>query len=156
MITALFPGTFDPPTLAHQEIIERASKLCDKLYVAVVENEGKPGSLIPVKERVALLKKLVKSWENVEVISFKGLVVDCAKEKKANVLVRGVRNARDLEYEMQMASANKGMTGIETVCLLASPQYCQISSTLVREIAAGGGCLKGFVDEGVIEGLKSR
>lgn len=145
MKIALFAGTFDPPTLGHQEIIERASKLCDKLYVALAQSVGKRNAPISLDERVALLKVLTKSLKNVEVISFDGLVVDCAKELKADVLIRGLRNGADLDYEMQMASANRLMTGIETLCLLSSPQFSQINSTLIREIAAGGKSLEGFV-----------
>lgn len=147
MNIALFAGTFDPPTLGHQEIIERACKLCRKLYVAVAASAGKRNTPILLEERVALMQTLTKSLKNVEIISFSNLVVDCAQELKADVLVRGVRNGGDLDYELQMASANKLMTGIESVCLLSSPQFSQINSTLIREIAAGGRSLEGFVPQ---------
>jgi pantetheine-phosphate adenylyltransferase len=145
MKIALFAGTFDPPTLGHQEIIERVCKLCDKLYVAVAISASKRNEPINLIERVSLLQTLTKSLKNVEIVSFSGLVVDYAKELKADVLVRGLRNGGDLDYELQMASANRLMTGIETLCLLSSPQYSQINSTLIREIAAGGRSLAGFV-----------
>lgn len=145
MKVALFAGTFDPPTLGHQEIIERAARLCGKLYVAVAKSEGKNKRLLKSEERILLLKILTESLKNVEIILLPGLVVDFAKEHGVNVLVRGIRNSADLDYEMQMASANKQMTGIETICLLSSPQYSQINSTLIREIGNHGKWLAGFV-----------
>jgi len=145
MSTALFAGTFDPPTLGHQEIIQRASALCDKLYVAVAQSEGKHAFPISKDARIELLKALTKALKNVEVISFSGLVVDCAKEYNVDFLVRGLRNSADLTFEMQMGSANRQMTGIETVCILSSPQYSHINSTLIRQIAAHGRRLEGFV-----------
>lgn len=145
MKAGLFAGTFDPPTLGHQEIIERAAKLCGKLYVAVAKSEGKNKRSLSHEERIALLKTLTKSLKNVEVVPFSGLVVDFAKEQGVDFLVRGIRNSADLDYEMQMAAANKQMTGIETLCLLSSPQYSLINSTLIREIASHGKRLEGFV-----------
>jgi pantetheine-phosphate adenylyltransferase len=149
MKVALFAGTCDPPTLGHQEIIERAARLCGKLYVAVARSEGKNSRSLPNEERILLLKTLTKSLKNVEVIPFSGLVVDFAREHGVDFLVRGIRNSADLDYEMQMAAANKQMTGIETLCLLSSPQYSQINSTLIREIASQGRRLEGFVPSGI-------
>lgn len=146
MKTALFTGTFDPPTLGLLEIIQRATVLFDKLYFAVSKETG--GSL-SLKQRKELMKKITKGMKNVEVIEFSGLAVDCAKAKKAGFIVRGVRNGTDLDFESQMAAANRQMTGVETVIFLASPQYSHLSSTLIREIAAGGGCLHGFVPEAI-------
>lgn len=145
MKIALFAGTFDPPTLGHQEIIERAAALCGKLYVAVAESPGKRSQPIPLDERISMLKILTKNLKNVEVITIGGLVVDCAKKLRVDYLVRGIRNGSDLDYEMQMAHANQVMTGVETVCLFSSPQYSRISSTLIREIASYGKRLKEFV-----------
>ena len=145
MKIALFAGTFDPPTLGHQEIIQRAALLCIKLYVAVAESEGKHAFPITQNERISLLKELTKAIKNVEIIPLTGLVVDCAKHHAVDFLIRGLRNSKDFDYEMQMGSANRHMTGIETVCLMASPEYSQVNSTLIREIAAHGKGLEGFV-----------
>lgn len=147
MKIAFFAGTFDPPTLGHQEIIERAALVCTKLYIAVAKSEGKHILFLSQEERISFLKTLTKGISHVEVIPFEGLVVDCAKKLKANFLVRGLRNSRDLEFEMQMASANRQMTGIETLCLLSSSEYSHISSTLIREIASYGRRLDGFVPQ---------
>ena len=149
MQVALFAGTFDPPTLGHQEIIERAAHLFDKLYVAVAKSEGKNRRSLEHEERMVLLKTLTKSLKNVEIIPFSGLVVNFAKEHGVDCLVRGIRNSADLDYEMQMASANRHMSGIETLCFLSSPQYSQINSTLIREIASHGRRLEGFVPSSI-------
>lgn len=151
MKIALFAGTFDPPTLGHQEIIERSAALFGKVYVGVAKSEGKHHSSISLEERISLLKTMIKPFKNVEVVEISGLVVDFAKEHHVDVLVRGIRNSADLDFEMQMGSANKSMTGIETVCLLSSPQYSQINSTLIREIASNGRRLKDFVPEEIEE-----
>ncbi|HEV8052497.1 MAG TPA: pantetheine-phosphate adenylyltransferase [Parachlamydiaceae bacterium] len=145
MKVALFAGTFDPPTLGHQEIIERAALLCGKLYVAVAKSEGKNSRSLLHEERISLLQTLTKTLKNVKIVPFTGLVVDFAKKQGVDFLVRGIRNSADLDYEMQMASANKRMTGIETLCLLSSPELSQINSTLIREIASHGKRLDGFV-----------
>jgi pantetheine-phosphate adenylyltransferase len=149
MKAAFFAGTFDPPTLGHQELIHRAAALSDKLYVAVARSEGKHALLLPQNERIKLLQRLTKSLENVEVIPLVGLVVDCAQEYGAGVLVRGLRSSADFDFEMQMGAANRQMTGIETLCLFSSPEYSQINSTLVREIASNGRRLKGFVPDDI-------
>lgn len=138
MTIALFAGTFDPPTCGHQEIIHRAALLCTKLFIAVSQSKGKHAFLLSQEQRVAFLKSLTKHLKNVEVIPFSGLVVDCAKKHHVNFLVRGIRNMVDLTFEMEMGSANRQMTGIETICLMSSPQHSHISSTLIREIAANG------------------
>lgn len=145
MKSALFAGTFDPPTLGHQELIERAAALFGKLYVAVAESQGKHAIPIGIEERISMLKILTEKLKNVEVIPLTGLVVDCAKKLHVDCLVRGIRDGADLLYEMQMAYANKAITEIETVCLFSSPEYCRINSTLTREIASYGKDLKGFV-----------
>lgn len=158
MKTAVFPGTFDPPTLGHMEIIERAAVLFDRLYVAVVAENAKHPHPLSLQERLKFLKAMVSPLNNVEVVSFSGLVVDFAEKQNAGFLVRGLRNGFDFEYESQMASANREMTGVETVLLIASPQYSHISSTLIREIAANGRRLEGFVpkivEEAIFQSLK--
>jgi len=148
MKNALFAGTFDPPTLGHLDIIQRAIKLCDKLYIAVASN-GKPDSLLPQEARILLLKKLTKDFKNIEVIPLNGLVVDVAQNLKVDCLIRGLRNSLDYTYEMQMAGTNHQMSGIETICLMTSPQYHHITSTLVRQIVLQRGKLKGLVPQDI-------
>lgn len=147
---ALFPGTFNPPTLGHLEIIQRAARLCDHLVVAIGESPHKYAANFSVEERMSLLRTLTKDMDNVEIISFSGLVIDCAKDLKVDFLLRGLRNGSDFDYEYQMAAANRQMTGIETVFLAASPLYSHLSSTLIREIAVNGHRLHGFIPD-VIE-----
>lgn len=153
MKTAIFTGTFDPPTLGHFEIIKRASALFDKLYVAVSKDTKKHPHALPLKTRMDLLSAITTDLNNVEVIEFTGLAVDCAKSMKAAVIVRGIRNGTDLDFESQMAAANHQMTGVETVVLLASPQYSHLSSTLIREIASEGRRLHGFVPDAIEEAV---
>jgi len=156
MKKALFPGTFNPPTLGHLEIIQRAGAFCDKLYVAIAETESKPASAFTIEEKISLLRTATKPFSYVEVIHFSGLTVDCAKELKADILVRGLRNGSDFDYEYQLALSNRQMTGIETVFLGASPHCAHISATLVREIAKQGRRLHGFVPESIEEAIFSR
>jgi pantetheine-phosphate adenylyltransferase len=148
MKIAVFAGTFDPPTLAHQEIIQRAASLCSRLYIAVAA-KGKGKNLLSQQDRIDFLQKLTKEWSNVEIVPLNGLVVDLAQEHQADILIRSLRNAADLDYEMQMAAANRQMSGIETLFLMASPQYSQISSSLVREIASYGKKLTGLVSPNI-------
>lgn len=146
---ALFPGTFNPPTLGHLEIIQRAARLCDHLVVAIGESPHKYAATFSVEERMSLLRALTKDMDNVEIISFSGLVIDCAKDLKVDFLLRGLRNGSDFDYEYQMAAANRQMTGIETVFLAASPLYSHLSSTLIREIAVNGHRLHGFIPDAI-------
>lgn len=154
MKKALFAGTFDPPTLGHFDLIRRASGLFDKLEIAVAAKSGKAGASLTVEQRVALLRKVVKGLANVEVVPYSGLTVDFAKERGVDILLRGFRDGSDVDAEMKMAVANRLMTGIETLFLSSSPEYAQINSTLIREIAAGGRSLKPFVPEVVHEEVK--
>lgn len=138
MSVGIYPGTFNPPTLGHYDMIVRASKCCSKLIVAVAENPEKQKEVLPLDVRIDLLKKVTKSLENVVLIGFKGLIVDIARDNQASFLVRGLRNASDLDPEMSMASMNRGMTGLDTIFLTSLPEYCHITSTLVRSIARHG------------------
>lgn len=156
MYKALFPGTFDPPTLGHLDIIKRASKLCDELYIGIAENTTKRKNVFNESERKALLLKLCASYPNVKIVTFSGLVVEFAKKKKIDYLIRGVRSVADFEYESQMASANHMMAGLETIFLSASPQYVHFSSTLIREIGSLGHRLHGFVSEEIEEEVFNR
>lgn len=150
MQKALFPGKFDPPTLGHLEIIQRAAALFEQLYVAVFE--GQPGDRFSftAQERVELLLMASKALSNVHVISFSGLAVECARRVQADCLVRGLRNGNDFAVEYQMASSNRKLSNIETLFIPSSPQYVHLNATLVKEIAANGHSLHGFVPE-VIE-----
>lgn len=154
MKKALFTGSFNPPTLGHLDIIHRASKLCEKLYVGVAENTAKAHGLLSIQERMEMLQTLTQDSSTIEVVSVSTLVVHYATEKGIQVLIRSLRNGSDLNREYAMAVANKQMSGIETVFLLADPQYEHISSRLVREIASLGGSLKGFVPTTIEEFLR--
>jgi pantetheine-phosphate adenylyltransferase len=140
---AIFPGTFDPPTLGHLDIIQKAGPICDHLIIAIAVKPDKK-QLFSVEERIEMLKRIAPK---AEIISFHGLVVDLAKEKKALFLIRGLRTFSDFEYEFQMAQANRKLSGIETLFLMADDRHTQISSSLIREIAHFNGPLKGFVPE---------
>lgn len=153
MRTAIFTGTFDPPTLGHLDIVRRASALFDKLYVAVARGNVKRPLSLSLEERVELWQTMVTNMKNVEVVSFSGLAVDCALERRAQFIVRGIRNGADVDIEAQMAAANRQLTGVETVLFFSSPQYSHLSSTLIREIAGEGRQLKGFVPEAIEEAV---
>lgn len=142
---ALLPGTFDPPTNGHLDIIRRAASICDILYIGISQNTAKKSSLFSTEERQALLKLITQDIAQVEVVLLNGLVVDFAKKHKIAFLVRGLRNFSDLEYESQMSFANHKMGGIETVFLIASEKYARLSSTLIREIAFHGHRLQDFI-----------
>lgn len=142
---ALFAGTFDPPTLGHADLILRAAKLFEKLYVAIALNSEKKSSIFSISEKKELLQKMIGNLSNVEVREFSGLAVDFAQNLGVQCLLRGIRNASDLEFECQMASANRKMTGIETFFLMANESHLHISSSLIREIAQQGRRLHGFV-----------
>ena len=139
----IFPGTFDPPTLGHLDIIQKGMQICDHLIIAIAVKPDKK-QLFSVEERMEMLKRIA---QKVEIVSFHGLVVDLAREKKASFLIRGLRTFSDFEYEFQMAQANRKLSGIETLFLMADDRHTQISSSLIREIAHFKGSLKGFVPE---------
>ncbi|MBX7067105.1 MAG: pantetheine-phosphate adenylyltransferase [Parachlamydiales bacterium] len=138
---AVFPGTFDPPTFGHLDVIRKAKKICDHLIVAVAVKPEK-NSLFSVEEKMLMMKKIAP---DVQVEAYRGLIVDFAKEKKAHFLIRGLRAGSDFDSEFQMAQANKRIGGIETVFLVADDRHSQISSTLIREIAYFHGPLHDFV-----------
>lgn len=142
----LFPGTFDPLSKGHLDIIQRSLQICDHLIVAVATKpEKKKEAFFSIEEKMEMLKLCTRSISNLEVTHFHGLIVDFAKEKKANYLIRGLRAFSDFEYEFQMALANRRLSGIETLFLMADERHTQISSSLIREIAYFGGPLKDFV-----------
>lgn len=146
----LFAGTFDPPSLGHLDIIKRASLLVDKLYVAIAETSNKTATFI-IEDRKKMLESICKGIDNAEVIAFSGLVVDCATRVGANCLIRGLRNGSDFNFEFQMASANRQMTGIETLFLASRPEYSHLNSTLIREIGRQGKSLSNFLPKPIAQ-----
>lgn len=155
--SAAFPGSFDPMTLGHVDIIERATALFDRVVLGVLDNPEKT-SLFSAEERVAMLRTAVGDLENVEVASFSGLAVDFAASVGARWIVRGVRSAADVAYELPMVHSNRlcGPEEIETVLIPTRPDLSFISSTLVRQIAAAGGRLERFVPPEVERALRAK
>ena len=147
MQKALFPGTFDPPTLGHIEIIKRAAKLFDHLIVGIGYNPNKKQPLLKVEQKIETLKKALDGFSNVEVVEFSGLVVDFAKQTGAQVLIRGLRSQKDLDTEIEMANANRELSGIETLLMVADPRFAAISSTLIRELSQYGVPLNAYIPE---------
>jgi pantetheine-phosphate adenylyltransferase len=150
---ALCPGSFDPPTNGHADVIGRTIALFDKVIVAVIDNPSKQ-SIFTLEERVSLLEEMY--GDDIEVTSFDGLLVDHVREMGADTVVKGVRTVDDYEYETQMAQMNRHMTGMETVFLPTRPEYRFISSTLVKEIARLGGSVGGLVPDVVEKALKEK
>lgn len=156
MRTAIYPGSFDPVTMGHWDVIQRADKLVDRLIVAVLHNPAKQGAF-SVEERVAFLKELVAPLPHIEVTSFHGLLVDFAKQHQASFIVRGVRAFSDFEYEFQMALMNRKLApDLETVFLMPKEKYSAISSRLVREIGGMGGNLTDLVPESLRERIAAK
>lgn len=154
MTIAVYPGTFDPITTGHIDLIERASRLFDQVIVAVAENPAKH-PLFPFTQRIELCQECLSSFSNVRVIGFTGLLVNFVEQMRAQVLLRGLRAVSDFEYEFQLASMNRRLNAtIETVFLTPAEQYAFISSSLVREIARLDGNVREFVAEPVAQALK--
>ena len=149
MRIGVYPGTFDPITNGHMDIIKRASKLFDKLIVGVLINTNKK-PIFTAEERVELIKESCYSLDNIEVDCFSGLLIDFVKNKKANTIVRGLRAVSDFEYEFQMALMNRKLDeNVETVFMMTSSKYSYLSSSLIKEVAKFGGCIKGLIPENV-------
>lgn len=154
--TALYPGSFDPVSNGHVDLIVRASKIYDKVIVAVANNLHKQ-PLFTAEERLEMLKEAVKDIDHVEVVIFSGLVVDYAKKNNIKVLLRGLRMVSDFEYEFQMALTNRRFAeDIETVFLMPSEQFSFLSSSLLKESAALGADISMFVPDCVVQRLKDR
>ena len=152
---AVYPGSFDPATYGHLDIINRSAEIFDKLLVAVISNPNKK-PLFSISERVKILKNTVKE-KNVEILSFDGLLVNFMKKKNAKIIVRGLRAVSDFEYEFQMALTNRKLhPEIETVFLTPAEKWTYISSTLVKEIASLKGSVKCFVPPMVEQMLKNK
>lgn len=154
--TVIFPGTFDPVTNGHYDLIERASKMFDKVIVAIAENKRK-SPFFPLSDRVEMAKIVLESLKNVEVKGFNTLLANFARKNDAKAIIRGLRVVSDFEYEFQLANMNKRLDpDIETLFLTPSEKYSFISSTLVREIASLEGDVGSFVHETVAKKLKER
>jgi len=154
-LTALCPGTFDPVTNGHVDIVHRAAALFDRVLVAVVENPGKE-PLFSAAERVEMLREALSGLGNVEVESFSGLLVDHARSRGVGVIVKGLRAVSDFDYELQMAQMNRHLGEVETCFVPTSPRWSYLSSSLVKEVAGYGGDVSGLVPEQVLGRLKER
>lgn len=156
MRTAVYPGSFDPITEGHLDIIKRASKIYDKVIVGVLNNSAK-NPMFTVDERADMIKTVTCDIENVEVSTFSGLLVDFAKQNGANVIVKGLRTVADFEYELQMALLNKALNPeYETVFMMTNTKYSYISSSMVKEVAKYNGQLDGLVPGQVIPIIRER
>jgi pantetheine-phosphate adenylyltransferase len=155
-VVAIYPGSFDPITNGHLDLIERGSRLVDKLIVAILKNEEKR-VFFSIDERIEMLREAVRGFPNVEIGSFHGLLVDFAAQSEAQVILRGIRAISDYEYELQMALMNRRLRPqIETVFLMSGEAYSFISSRLVKEVIGLGGNISGLVPPFVEQRLKER
>ena len=155
IVRAIFPGSFDPITNGHLDVISRGMKLFDELIVAVGRSPLKDQLFTP-QERVEMIAELIKDMPGVSVEGFDGLTVEYARQKKANVILRGLRSLTDVNYEFELAMTNRSVTGIETVFVMTTEQYGFISSTLVRQVASLGGDISNLVPKNVYRRLQER
>jgi len=154
-VVAVYPGTFDPITNGHSDLVQRASGLFDRVVVAIAANPGKT-PLFDLQHRVAMAEEVLKQFDNVEVCGFSDLLVDFAKSKKAKVILRGLRAVSDFEYEMQLASMNRYLEStLETVFMTPSEETSFISASLVKEIALHGGDVSPFVHGSIMRALNA-
>jgi pantetheine-phosphate adenylyltransferase len=153
VISALVPGSFDPPTKGHLDVVERCAGLFDRVVVAVVRNPDK-SSMFTTEERLAMLAECVADWDNVEVAAFSGLLVDFAAETNADVIVKGLRAVTDFEYEIQMAQMNRTLSGIVTLFVATKAEFGYLSSSLVKQVAALGGSVGTLVPPPVAIAIK--
>lgn len=156
MLRGIYPGSFDPVTLGHIDIIKRGSHITDELIVGVLRNNAKM-PLFSVEERVKMLKEVTKDLGNVKVVPFDGLLVEFARQQKARLVIRGLRAITDFEYEIQMSQTNHKLEPeVETMFLTTNLKYSYLSSTIVREVAAFGGDISQFVPETVAKSIKEK
>lgn len=144
--TALFPGSFDPFTVGHENIVRRALSLFDKVYIAIGFNANKK-DFFPVKQRVEWIESVFQDTTAIEVVTYDGLTVDFAKELGCGFILRGIRTSADFEYERAIAQVNKSMSGIDTVFLLTSPEHTPVNSSIVRDILKHGGDASKFIPD---------
>ncbi|MCI0385622.1 pantetheine-phosphate adenylyltransferase [Streptomyces sp. CNQ085] len=155
MRRAVCPGSFDPITNGHLDIISRASRLYDEVYVAVMINKSKQG-MFAVEERMDLIHQVTAEYGNVRVEAFHGLLVDFCKQREIPAIVKGLRAVSDFDYELQMAQMNNGLSGVETLFVPTNPTYSFLSSSLVKEVAAWGGDVSHLVPPVVLQALRER
>ena len=156
-LSAMYPGTFDPITLGHEDLVRRAARLFDQVVVAIARDTGGKVPMFTFGERVEMAKHALAEHDNVEIRGYSGLTVEYARKNGHQVIVRGLRAVSDFEYEFQLANMNRALTeDVETVFLTPTDRYTYISSTLVREVATLGGDVSGFVSQQVREALESR
>ncbi len=155
MTSALCPGSFDPPTNGHIDVIKRTAGIFERVVVAVVHNPSK-APLFTAEERVGLLEIVLRDTPGVEVASFSGLLVDFAVERQVEVMVKGLRAVTDFDYELQMAQMNHTLSGVDTMFIPTSPEWSFLSSTLVREVARLGGDVEPLVPPSVFQALKEK
>ncbi len=155
MISALVPGSFDPPTNGHIDVIARCASVFGRVLVAVVQNPSKD-PLFSADERVALLEESLEEWDNVEVEAFTGLLVDFAAARDMSVIVKGLRAMTDFDYELQMAQMNRQLTGITTLFVATKPEYGYLSSSLVKQVARLGGRVADMLPMNVAKALDEK
>lgn len=157
MKIAVVPGSFDPVTLGHLDIIKRASNVFDLVYVSILSNSGKHNPLFTIPERIELLKRVTKDIDNVVVDTFDGLLVDYAREKKATVIVKGLRAVTDFEYELQMAHINRKLApDIETMFVMTRGKYSYLSSSIVKEVASYNADISDLVPKEIMPDIYSK
>ncbi len=156
MPIALCPGSFDPVTNGHLDVIERVARLFERLIVAVVYNPGKSAALFTLEDREEMLHAVLAHLGNVEIGSFQGLLVDYAGSQGVTVVVKGLRAVTDFDYELQMAQMNQKLSGVDTLFVAASPAYSYLSSSLVKEVARFGGDVSALVPPLVEQRLKEK
>ena len=154
-VTAIFPGSFDPITKGHIDVIQRGNKLFDNVIIAVGQNPGK-AEFFTRQERVEMIRELTADMPRITVESYDCLTVEFAAQKKADVMLRGLRNLSDVEYEFQLAMTNRTVAGIETVFVMTSEEYGYVNSTMVRQIALLGGNVSKLIPETVYRRLRQK
>ncbi|MGH2757257.1 MAG: pantetheine-phosphate adenylyltransferase [Actinomycetota bacterium] len=157
MSIALCPGSYDPPTNGHIDVIERAARHFESVVVAVIENPGKTEPMFSLEERTAMLKEALEHVDNTEITSFGGLLVDFARARGISIIVKGLRAVSDFEYELQMAQMNNALLpDLDTMFVTAKPSWAFLSSSLVKEVARYGGAVDRLVPPGVARALEDR
>ena len=156
MLTALFPGSFDPPTLGHTNLIDRCAEIYDKIYVVIAVNSQKTYSF-SAEERMDMLQRLTSHYQNVEVVSWDKLIVTFAEKVNAKVMIRGVRALTDFNYEFELSMINKGLNArIETIFMPTDPQYFVLRSSAIKELVRLGGDITGMVPKEIVDDVYKR